>query len=75
MISARKFYSATRASRRTTLNRVVEHITGNNSKNIIFLPPVPVNANRNSDTENTSDNFDNDNAILNLWHNWKLMIL
>ena len=44
--------------------RVVEHITQNNSKNIIFLPPASGNTNEDSDTENIPDNFDNDHVIV-----------
>lgn len=63
MISARKFYSATRTSRFATLKNVVEHITGNNTKNIIILSSASGNTGQDSDTENISGNFDNDNAI------------
>ena len=63
MISARNLCSATRKSRFITLNRVAEHIKGNNSKNIIILPPASSNIDQDRNTENNPGNFDNNDAI------------
>ena len=63
MIYASKFYSAFGESGFGTLIRVAKHLTGNNSKNTITLPPGSGNIDQDSDAIYIPDNCDNYDAI------------
>ena len=69
MTSARTFCSATLKLQFTSLNSGAEHITGNNSENIVLMhfnmiqPPGSINIDHDNDAENIADNIDNYDVI------------